>query len=320
MNNRRKLLHALGACTLFVPMLASAQQQKSWRIGVLNIVGETYDALRQGMHELGYIEGKNVHYERRLAEGKYEHLPALAAELVTLRVDVIAVGGTVATRAAQQATRVIPIVMVNVGDPIGRGFIASLARPGGNITGLTNFATELYAKRLELLLAAPRVSRVAALLNPDNPNRARQQDLLAAAKTLGVSLLSFDARNPEEIDRAFAAMSRERAEALIVGADNVFSGHRHRIVGAAAKARLPAIFSDSRYVDDGGLMSYGINQQEYFRKAAMHVHKILKGAKPAELPVEQPTTLELVINMKTAKALGIVFPQTILLRADRVIE
>ncbi len=320
MNKRRKLLHALGACALAVPVFARAQQQKVWRIGVLNIADE-YDALRRGMREQGYSEGKNVHYERRHAEGRYERLPALASELVALKVDVIVVGGTVSTQAAQQATKSIPIVMVNVGDPIGRGFIASLARPGGNITGLTNFATELYAKRLELLLAAlPGVSRVAALLNPDNHNPARHQDLLAAAKKLGVSLHSFDARNPEEIDRAFAAMSRERAEALIVGADNIFTLNNQRIVGAAAKARLPAIYHQSAFVDGGGLMSYGINRQESYRYAATHVHKILRGAKPSDLPVEQPTTLEFVINMKAAKALGIKIPPELMVRAERIIE
>jgi putative ABC transport system substrate-binding protein len=285
------------------------------------MAGESYDALRQGIRELGYHEGKNLYYERRSSEGRYERLPALASELVALKVDVIVVTATVATRAAQQATQWIPIVMVGVGDPIGQGFIVSLARPGGNITGFTNLASELSAKRLELLTTLSGVARVAYLHNPDNPPaRTGRQNLLAAAKKLGVSILPFDARNPVEIDQAFTAMVRGRADALIVQNDPIFTGHRQQIVAAAEKARLPATYGHSGFVDSGGLMSYGVNLKEHYRYAATHVHKILKGAKPSDIPVEQPTTFEFVINMKTAKALGIKIPPELMVRAERIIE
>ena len=321
MNNRRKLLYVLGACA--VPVIAGAQHAKVGRIGVLNVArdAEAYDALRRGMSDLGYNEGKNIRYEPRDGEGKHERMQMLAAELVNQKVDVIVTIGSVATLAAQQATRTIPIVMTGVSDPIGSGFIASLSRPGANITGLTNVAAELGAKRLELLLAAmPKVSRAAILFNPDNVGRTLRQDLLAGSKKLDVRVLFFYAHDLEEIDRAFNAMARESAEALVVAADNVFTLHHQRIVAAAAKARLPTIYYHSRFVDAGGLMSYGINRQEQFRKAALHVHKILQGAKPSDLPVEQPTTFELVVNTKTAKSLGLAMPPEIMVRATRVIE
>ena len=321
MNKRRRLLSILGACA--VPIVARSQQAKVWRVGVLNVArdAEAYDALRSGMRDLGYTEGKNVRYEPRDGEGKRERMQTLAAELVNQKVDVMFTIGSVATLAAQQATRTIPIVMTGVSDPVGSGFIASLSHPGANITGLTNVAAELGAKRLELLVTAlPKVSRAAILFNPDNVGRTLRQDMVAGSKKLGVKILFFYAHDLEEIDRAFNAMARESAEALVVAADNVFTLHHQSIVAAAGKARLPTIYYHSRFVDAGGLMSYGINRQEQFRKAALHVHKILTGAKPSELPVEQPTTFELVINLKAAKALGLTMPPEVMVRATRVIE
>lgn len=321
MNKRRRLLSILGACA--VPIVARSQQAKVWRVGVLNVArdAEAYDALRSGMRDLGYTEGKNVRYEPRDGEGKRERMQTLAAELVNQKVDVMFTIGSVATLAAQQATRTIPIVMTGVSDPVGSGFIASLSHPGANITGLTNVAAELGGKRLELLVTAlPKVSRAAILFNPDNVGRTLRQDMVAGSKKLGVKILFFYAHDLEEIDRAFNAMARESAEALVVAADNVFTLHHQSIVAAAGKARLPTIYYHSRFVDAGGLMSYGINRQEQFRKAALHVHKILTGAKPSELPVEQPTTFELVINLKAAKALGLTMPPEVMVRATRVIE
>jgi len=280
------------------------------------------EAFRQGLRELGYVEGQTVALEVRFAEGKRERLPALAAELVGLKVDVIVTATVPGIRAAQHATKTIPIVMAVAADPVATGFVAGLARPGGNTTGLSMMAPELVGKRLELLTeAVPRVSQVAVLRNPTNPATALSlSETEVAARALGVRLQLLEVRTSEELAGAFGAATRDRAGALIVLPDPMFLTHRTRIADLAAKSRLPAIYYDRDYVEAGGLMSYGANIADMYRRAATYVDKILKGAKPADLPVEQPTKFELVINLKTAKALGLTVPQSILIRADHVIQ
>ena len=279
------------------------------------------EAFRQGLRELGYVEGRNISIESWSAEGKDDRLPALAADLVRSKVDVIVAASGAATRAVQQTTRTIPIVMSLVADPVGSGLVASLARPGGNVTGLTIMAPDLMAKRLELLKeVVPKVSRVAFLTNPDNPASARfLREAEAAARALGVRLQTLEARNPQEIDSAFAVMTRERAGALLYPPDAIFFTQRRQVAELAAKGRLPSL-GTSDYPDAGGLMSYGPNIPDLERRAATFVDRILKGAKPGDLPVEQPTKFELVINLKTAKALGLTIPQSVLLRADQLIQ
>jgi putative ABC transport system substrate-binding protein len=279
-------------------------------------------AFREGLRELGYVEGQNIAFEFRWAEGNYERLPALAAELVSLKVDIIVASALPAIQAAKQATRTIPIVMATSLDPVATDFIVSLARPGVNITGLSAMAPELVGKQLELVKeVVPKVSRVALLGNPANPGTApmvgRAQD---AARALGVRLQPLEARDPSEIDHAFAVMTRERAGALIVLLDVVFTQHRARIADLAAKNRLPAVYGLPEYAEVGGLMAYGSSFVDRYRRAATFVDKILKGAKPSELPIEQPTKFELAINLKAAKALGLTVPQSLLLRADHVIQ
>jgi putative ABC transport system substrate-binding protein len=281
-----------------------------------------FEAFRQGLRELGYVEGQNIAIESRWAEGKYDRYPALAADLVRLKVDVIVAVGGRASQVAQQATRTIPIVMSVVIDPLGSGLVASLARPGGNVTGLTIMASDLVGKQLEVLKeVVPKVSRVALLWNPANPGSAPQlREAEAAARALGVRLQTLEARDPQEIDSAFAAMTRERAGALVVLADAILLNQRRQIAELAAERRLPAVYGPSEHAAAGGLMAYSANLLDLERRAATYVHKILKGAKPADLPIEQPTKFELVINLKTAKALGLTIPQSLLLRADQVIE
>jgi putative ABC transport system substrate-binding protein len=280
------------------------------------------EAFRQGLRELGYVEGRNISIESRSAEGKDDRLPALAADLVRSKVDVIVATSGAATRAVQQTTRTIPIVMSLVNDPVGSGLVASLARPGGNVTGLTIMAPDLMAKRLELLKeVVPKVSRVALLQNPDNPASAAQlREAEAAARALGVQPQTLEARNPQEIEGAFAAMIRERAGALLILSDAIFFTQRRQIAELAAKGRVPSIIGTRDYPDAGGLMAYGPNFLDLERRAATFVDRILKGAKPDDLPVEQPTKFDLVINLKTAKALGLTIPQWLLLRADHVIQ
>jgi putative ABC transport system substrate-binding protein len=284
------------------------------------------EAFLQGLRDLGYNEGPNLVIEYRDAEGKPERLPALAAGLVALNVDVIVAGaGTLSALAAKQATTTIPIVFPVVGDPVADGLVTSLARPGGNLTGLSAVSTELIGKLLELLKqAVPGVSRVALLLKPDAaPERTMQGYLKesdAAARALGVQLQVVEAQGPEDFDRAFSDMSEAHADALVVLGTPVFQVARQRLVDLAAKSRLPTVFSYRAFVDAGGLMSYGPSFPDMFRRAATYVDKILNGAKPADLPVEQPTKFELVINLKTAKALGLTVPQSLLARADEVIE
>jgi putative ABC transport system substrate-binding protein len=316
---------------LFSPVAAEAQQAaKIARIGYLTSSLGVYphlpEAFRQGLRDLGYVEGRNLVIEYREAEGKADRLPALAAELVALKVDVIvAAPGTVATLAAKQATRTIPIVFIAAADAVSDGLVTSLARPGGNVTGLSNLAPELVGKRLELLTqAVPGVSRVAVLRLPGALGERTDKDMLkeaeAAARALGVRLQVVEARGPADIDRAFSDMTRAHAGALTVLPSNMFLREHRRLVDLAAKNRLPAVYSVREYVDAGGLMSYGANLADLFRRAATYVDKILKGAKPADLPVEQPTKFELVINLKTAKALRLTIPQSLLGRADHVVE
>ena len=281
-----------------------------------------WDAARQGLRELGYVEGQNIALEIRWAEGRHERLPELVAELVRLKVDALVVATTPGALAAKSATQTIPVVMVAAGDPVGSGLVASLARPGGNLTGLSLMLPELQGKRLQLLKEVlPRVSRVAVLTNPGNPIHGTfWKETQVAARKLGVQLQSLEVRGPEDFQGAFAAATRARAGALFTFDDPLTSGYRTRIVALAAKSRLPAMYGFREFPDAGGLMSYGTNFPDQFRRTATFVDKILKGRKPADLPVEQPTRFEFVINMKTAKALGIKFPASIMVRADQVIQ
>ena len=330
--DRRRAIAALAALGgLFAMHPARAQQQgKVRRIGFLAVRSRStpsnhevyYDAFVQGMRELGYVEGKNLAIEWRFADGKFERLPGLAAELVQMNVEIIVCHSTPGTQALQRATKSIPIVMTSVGDPVSSGFAASLARPGGNITGLSIIAIDLSAKRLELLkIMLPTLSRVAILVNPGTSfHPAVLKSAQAAAQQISIKILPVDARTPEEIERGFATMTRERAEAVIVPIDSFFLGQRRQIVELAVKNQMPSMFPDREDVVAGGLMSYGLNLADSYRRAATYVDKIFKGAKPGELPIEQPTRIHLAINRKTAKALGLTIPNEILLRADEVIE
>jgi len=322
------IILALGG--LFSPVAAEAQQAaKVPRIGWLanNPAGSPHllEAFRQGLRDLGYVEGRNVVIEYRAAEGKWERFPALAAELVALKVDVIVAANSLAVLPAKQATRTIPIVFTGVPDAVGSGFVASLAGPGGNVTGLSALSPELVGKCLEQLKqAVPAVSRVAVLWQPgafgERTEKVMLKEAEAAARALGVRLHFVEARGPADFDRAFSDMTRARAGALTVLTSGMFFNERNRLVDLAAKNRLPAVYPWREGVDAGGLMSYGANVADLYRRAATYVDKILKGAKPADLPVEQPTKFELVINMKAAKALGLTIPQSVLGRADHVVE
>ena len=327
MINRRTFVTGLGAM-LAAPLAAEAQQGgKVYRIAFLGTGSRStqayrVDALRVGLRDLGYVEGKNIVIEYRYAAGKYDRLPDLAAELVSLKVDVIVTGGTQSTQAAMKATTTIPIVMVGTGDPLRSGLVASLARPGGNVTGVTQLGAEVAGKRLEVLKdAVPNVSRVAFLSNRANAShRPYFNDLQAAARGLRLTLQLVEVQGPNEFERAFADMMRERPDALIVTADSSHQLRQAWIVDFAAKWRPPAMYQLKEYVETGGLMSYGASITDNYRGAATYVDKILKGAKPADLPVAQPTKFDLVINLKTAKALGLTIPPSLLLRADQVIE
>jgi putative ABC transport system substrate-binding protein len=312
------------------PLAAEAQQAaKIVRIGwlALNLAAGPHlrEAFLQGLRDLGYVEGRNVVIEYRDAEGKLERLPALAAELVALKVDVILAPPTPPALAAKQATRTLPIVFAAAADPVTSGLVTSLARPGGNVTGLSNVNPELVGKCLEQLKqAVPGVSRVAVLWQPGGLGERTEKDMLkeaeVAARALGVRVQFVEARGPADVDRAFSEMTRARAGALTVLTSAMFLSERRRLVNLAAKNRLPAVYMEREYVDAGGLMAYGPNVADMFRRAATYVDKILKGAKPGDLPVEQPTKFELVINLKIAKALGLTIPQLVLGRADQVIE
>jgi putative ABC transport system substrate-binding protein len=314
---------------LATPSLGSDAQPagKVPRVAYLNATSAAsatwVEAFRQGLRELGYIEGQSILIEYRWADGQFERLPALAAELARSKVDVIVASNTVAALAAKNATSTIPIIFVTVGDPVGSGLVASLARPGGNVTGLSLFPTlAISGKQLELLKqAVPTLRQVAVLANPANPLTA---DLLTeterAARSLGLRLRVVQVREPKQLDDAFATMKNERVPALLVIPDPLVNDSRGRIVAFAATNRLPAIYPYRTFVDAGGLMSYGVDLSDLSRRAATYVDRILKGAKPAELPIEQPTKFDLVVNLKTAKALGLTIPPSLLLRVDHVIQ
>ena len=315
---------------LAAPLAADAQPVgKVPRVGFLGAIsasdprlGPMFELFRQGLRDLGYVEGRTIVIESRWDEGKIERLPVLVAELVGLKVDVLVVVGSVATRLAQQATRTIPIVMAGMGDPVASGFVASLARPGGNITGTSYMAPETAAKGLELLKeAAPRITRVALLFNPDaNTRRAELTAMEPVARALGLTLQPVGVRSPDDFTGAFSAMTAGRADALALFPDAVILMNVRRVADLALTHRLPSVGLIHRWPDAGGLMAYTVDIGPMFRRAATFVDKILKGAKPGDLPVEQATQFELILNLKTAKALGITFPQSVLLRADQVIE
>jgi len=313
---------------LAVPVITEAQQPKKVpRIGFLttlspSTISDRIEAFRQGLRELGYVERKNIVIEWRYAEGKLDRLPALVSELVGLKVDVIVSGGSTATRPAKEATNTIPIVMAQDTDPVGSGFVASLARPGGNITGLATLAPELSGKQLELMKEiVPRLSRVAVLGSSTRSGNAQSvKETELAAGAFGVRLQYLDLRSPKDIEPAFRAASNGRADAVLVLTSSVATSQRTQIIDLAIKNRLPAVYDRTEFVEDGGLMTYSASSTDLFRRAATYVDKILKGAKPGDLPIEQPTKFELVINLKTAKQIGLTIPPNVLARADRVIK
>jgi putative ABC transport system substrate-binding protein len=328
--NKRKL-RSFALCAMLLALCASAEAQqptKVPRIGYLFGASLSADsaripAFRQGLRELGYVEGKNIIIEYRYAEGKFDRLPALAAELVRLKVDIIVTAGPIPTRAAKEATITIPIVMAQDSDPVGNGFVASLARPGGNITGLSTFRPELSGKQLELLKEIlPKLSRVAVFGTSTYPGNAQAlKEIELSAKSFGVQLQYLDVLRPKDIETAFQAAVKGRAEAvLMMVVGFVAGGRRTEIATLAVKRRLPVIYSGRADVEAGGLMTYGVNVNDLDRRAATYVDKILKGAKPAELPVEQPTKFEFIINLKAAKQIGLTIPPNVLARADRVIK
>ena len=326
---RKNVIHFLFfAMLLAFGSPAHAQQPTTVpRIGFLgtaspSIISARLEAFRQGLRELGYVEGKSILIEYRWAEEKFDRMPDLAAELVRLEVDVIVTAGPAATRPAKEATSTIPIVMGFDNDPIGNGFVASLARPGGNITGLSSLAPEISGKQVELLKEiVPRLSRVAVLGNSTTPGNAQAlKEIELAARALKAQLQYLGVLAAKDIEIAFRAASKERAGAVLVLLNPVALSHRTQIAALAAKNRLPAIYYAIDYVEDGGLMSYSVSVTDLFRRAATYVDKILKGRKPADLPVEQPTKFEFVINLKAAKQIGLTIPPNVLARADRVIR
>jgi putative tryptophan/tyrosine transport system substrate-binding protein len=329
MMDRRAFITMVGSI-LAAPLAGEAQQAgKLYRIGLLggsppNSPGgrRAWEGFFQGLRELGYVEGQNILVEGRWYGERTDRLPALAGELIRLKVDVIVAGAAPAPEAARRATSTIPIVMANHSDPVGSGLVASLARPGRNVTGMSTLSPELIGKRLQLFKEAiPGISRVAVLSNPTIPSQALElKEAKVAAGLLKVQLQLLEARAPGDFAGAFSAMTKERADGVIIITSAMFYAERTRIAKLAAESRVPTIYAVKEFVEAGGLMTYGIDVHESFRRAAGYVDKILKGAKPADLPVEQPTKFELVINLKTAKALGLTIPQTLLLRADQVIE
>jgi putative ABC transport system substrate-binding protein len=328
--SRLVLIVTFAAALLAGTSVVHAQQPgKVFRIGILSNVplsdaegARVWGAFIEGLRDLGYVEGQNTTIEHLSSEGKYERLPDLAAELVRRKVDVIVVPTTQNVVAAQQASRTIPIIMAGSGDPVRAGIVASLARPGGNVTGLTLLGPEIAGKQLALLKETlPRLSRVAVLGNPTNQAHAQLlEELKASARSLGIPLHIVEARRPEDFERTFAAVAKEHDGALFVAGDGMFLLHRTRLVELAAKHRLPAMYGMREHVDAGGLMFYGPSMRESFRRAAIYVDKILKGVKPADLPVERPTKFDLIINLKTAKTLELTIPPSVLVRADEVLQ
>src|SRR5262245_27984247 len=328
--NRRVFLRTLGGGLLAAPLTVGAQQAgRTYRVGILGNVplsdpgsARLWGEFIQALRDLGYVDGSNTSIEYLSSDGHYERLPALAADLVRHKSDVIVAPAAQNVVAAKRATQTIPIVMVSVGDPVGNGLVKSLAQPGGNVTGTSFLTSALIGKQLELLKQInPYASRLAILLNPGNPGHGLTLEAAkVAARSLGVQVVTVEARGPEDLGRAFAAIARERAGGLFVPWDGSFLVHLLPIVHAVAKARLPALYGQRRYVDVGGLACYGPSALESFRRAAAYVDKILKGGKPGDLPVEQPTQFELVINLKTANALGLTISPFALQRADQVLE
>ena len=326
----KKKLTVLTLCAMLFALCYSAwgqQPKKIPRIGFLgasspSAISARIEAFRQGLRELGYVEGKNIVIEYRYAEGKLDRLPGLAAELVRFGVDVIVLAGPASIRPAKEATSTIPIVMANDADPVGSGVVASLALPGGNITGLSNLAPEMGGKRLELLKEiVPRLARVAVLGTSTTTGTAQVlKEMELAAGAFRVQLQYLDVPGPKEIETAFREARKGRADAVLVLQGGVFNLQRKQIAALAVKSRLPAIYHAPEYVEDGGLMSYGVSVTDLYRRAATYVDKILKGAKPADLPVEQPTKFEFIINLQAAKQIGLTIPPNVLVRADKVIK
>jgi putative ABC transport system substrate-binding protein len=322
---RREFITLLGGATAW-PLVARAQGRIP-RVGFMGnstaaLEVNLVDSFREGLRELGYEEGRNIAIEYRWADGRYERFAALVAELIAAKVDVIVTAGTPAALAVKKATSTVPLVMVAVGDPVGTGLVPSLARPDGNLTGLSSVAPDLEGKRLELLREiVPSVSRIAVFINSANPFHATSmRQAQSAGKTLGVKVQQYDIRKSEDLDGAFAAIRKERPDALLILADRVFLHNRERIVDFTEEQRLPNVSAYKEVVEAGGLMSYGPSYEDMHKRAAIYVNKILKGAKPGNLPIEQPTKFTLVVNLKAAKALGISMPPAVLSRADDVIE
>jgi putative ABC transport system substrate-binding protein len=330
--NMKRKVTFLALCAMLFALCFSAEAQqakKVSRIGYLAGSDAATDsaraqAIRLALRELGYIEGQNIITEYRYAEGKPDRLPELATELARLKVEIIVAGGAAPIRAAKNATKTIPIVMLGRGiDPVEAGFVESLARPGGNVTGITNLATDLGGKRLELLKeAVSKVARVAVLYDPTGPSNVREvkEDLPVAARALGLTVRSWEIRATDGFERVFAALSKERPDGLYLTGGPVMNANQKRTIGFALKSRLPSMYQRREAVDAGGLMSYGADLADSYRRVAHYVDKILKGAKPADLPVEQPTKFELVINLKTAKQIGVTIPPEMLARASRLIK
>jgi ABC-type uncharacterized transport system substrate-binding protein len=317
-------------CVVLFSLCASIEAQQLEKLPRIGFLGATsaaveksrIDAFQQGLREFGYVEGKNIGIEYRWAEGRLDRLPELAAELVRLRVDILVTGGSTSSRAAKEATTTIPIVMAQVNDPVGSGMVASLARPGGNITGLSTLVPELSGKRLELLKEiVPKLSHVALFGTSNTPGNAEAlSETELAAKAFRVHFQYLEIRGPKDIDTTFRAATKNRVDAVLVPGNPVLIVRRKQIAELAAKNRLPIAYGQPEYVEEGGVMSYGTSVTDLYRRAATYVDKILKGTKPGDLPVEQPTKFELVINLKTAKQIGLTIPPNVLARADRVIK
>ncbi len=324
---RREFITLLGGAATW-PLAVKAQQPaKVWRVGMLETAspelnGANLSAFYKGLRELGYVAGQNLVIEYRSTDGRNERLPDFVSELIRLKVDLIVLRGTPQVLAVKNATSTIPVVMAAVANPVGLGIVADLAHPGGTITGLTSFVTEVEAKRIELLKEiVPGMRRVAAIWDSSNPTTAIQlEGQQTAARSLAIEITHLPVQNAADVSRAFEAAINERIDAIVVAIDTVTSTNRRQIVDLAARYRLPAIYASREFVDDGGLMTYGVSYPQLYYRAASFVDKILKGAKPADIPVEQPTKLELILNLKTAKALGLAIAPSVLARADEVIE
>ena len=324
MMKRREFITLLGGMAAGWP-LAARGQNRVWRLGALETTSQAmnsanYNILREALRDLGYVEGQNLVIEYRSADGRDERFPQLAAELVSMKVDLILTRGTPATVAARNASGTIPIVMTSTADPFA--VVGHIARPGGNVTGMASLLVDLTSKRLALLTEiVPGLARLGILSNPDNPNYARtRKNYETAAQSLGMQLVLFDARTPEDIAAAFVAAGRQRPDALSAATETVTQANRSLIAGLATEHRLPAVYGSREFVDAGGLIAYGVSYPDLYRRAAIFVDKIFKGAKPADLPVEQPTRFELIVNLKAARRIGLTIPETFLARADEVIE